>query len=72
VNFGCLTKDVVAGRYILVVDRTNSGSQRRMGEYCLKTSFHLFDSNNTLDSFSILLDILFYPYECFYFTHLGE
>jgi len=43
-----------------------------MGEYCLKTSLHLFDSNNTLDSFSILLDILFYPYECFYFTHMGE
>ena len=38
-----------------------------MGEYCLKTSLHLFGSNNTLDSFSILLDILFYPYECFLF-----
>ncbi len=43
-----------------------------MGEYCLKTSLHLFDSNNTLDSFSILLDILFYPYECFlFYTHGG-
>jgi len=41
-----------------------------MGEYCLKTSLHLFDSNNTLDSFSILLDILFYPYECFLFYTL--
>ena len=40
-----------------------------MGEYCLKTSLHLFDSNNTLDSFSILLDILFYPYECFFILH---
>ncbi len=42
-----------------------------MGEYCLKTSLYLFDSNNTLDSFSILLDILFYPYECFLFYTPG-
>ena len=40
--------------------------------YCLKTNVHLFDSNNTLDSFSIFWIFYFNPYECFVFSHLGE